>query len=174
MTRRSVAGAAAALMLSGCGLVGGDDEASADAETALEGQRADVREAAGQVGRALVDRFAGHVLDSHGDWEGCESAFLDEFRNFRYLATVRIAGGADEPARALADLVGEAGFEPDDVGPDGLSASTAALVLSLRRVPGGGSSGDWLLQVTGAECVDVPEGEREEWLRREEPSPSVM
>ena len=174
MTRRSAAWAAAAFVLSGCGLAGGDDGAAADAETALEAQRTEVREAAGEVARALVDRLEGDVLDSHGDWEGCESAFMDEFRNFRYLATVRISGGADEPARALADLVGEAGFEPGEVGPDGVSASTADLVLRLRPVPAGGSSGDWLLQVTGAECVDVPEGEREAWLRREEPSPSVL
>ena len=161
------------IVLSGCGLVGGDD-GSADAETALEAQRAEVRAAASEVSRALVDRLAGDVLDSHGDWEGCDSAFMDEFRNFRYLATVRVSGGAGETAPVLADLVGEAGFEPDEVGPDGVSASTADLVLSLRPVPAGGSSGDWLLQVTGAECVDVPEGEREDWLRREEPSPSVL
>lgn len=173
MNRWPVAWAAAALVLSGCGAAGGDD-ASADAETVLEGQRAEVREAAGEVGRALVDRYSGDVLDSRGDWEGCDSAFMDEFRNFRYLATVRVSGGAGEPAHALADLVGDAGFEPDEVGPDGISASTADLVLSLRPVPAGGSSGDWLLQVTGAECVDVPEGEREDWLRREEPSPSVL
>ena len=168
-----MAWAAAALVRSGCGAAGGDD-ASADAEKVLAGQRADVREAAGEIGRALVDRYSGDVLDSHGDWEGCDSAFMDEFRNFRYLATVRISGGAGEPARALVDLVGEAGFEPDEVGPDGISASTADLVLTLRPVPAGGSSGDWLLQVAGAECVDVPEDEREDWLRREEPSPSVL
>lgn len=161
------------LVLTGCG-PGGGDAGAADAETALDAQRAEVRAAAGEVGRALVDRFAGDVLDSHGDWEGCDSAFMDEFRNFRYLATVRISGGGGEPAPVLAALVGEAGFEPDEVGPDGVSASSADLALSLRPVPAGGSSGDWLLQVTGADCVDVPEGEREDWLRREEPSPSVL
>lgn len=172
---RPAALAAATFVLSGCGLATGDDEAAVDAATVLEGQRAEVRHAAGEVGRALVDRLAGDLVGSRGDWEGCESAFMDEFRSFRYLATVRIAGGAGEPTtRALADLVGEAGFEPDEVGPDGVSASTAALVLSLRPVPAGGSSGDWLLQIAGAGCVDVPEGEREAWLRREEPSPSVL
>ena len=160
--------------LAGCGLLGDDETAGSDAEAALEAQRTEVRDAAAEVGRSLVDTLPGEVLESRGDWEGCESAFMDEFRNFRYLATVRISGGADQPARALADLVADAGFETDRVEPDGLTASTSELALSLRPVPAGGASGDWLLQVTGAECVDVPEGERDDWLMREEPSPSVL
>ncbi len=167
--------AAAALLLSGCGVLsGGDDDAAADAEAALEAQRADVRDAAAEVGRALTDRVRGEVVDSRGDWEGCESAFMDEFRNFRYRATVRVSGGAGEPVRTLEDLLTDAGFDTDRVEPDGIAASTAGLELTLLTVPAGGASGDWLVEVAGAECVDVPEGERDDWLSRDEPSPSVL
>lgn len=166
---------ATALMLSGCGLFGGgDDGAGADAEAALEAQRADVRDAAAEVGRTLTDRVRGDVVDSRGDWEGCESAFMDEFENFRYRATVRVSGGAGEPVRTLEDLLIDAGFETDRVEPDGIAASAPGLELNLLTVPAGGASGDWLVEVVGAECVDVPEGERDDWRSREEPSPSVL
>jgi hypothetical protein len=164
----------AVLGVSGCAIVGGDDAGSGEAEAALEAQRTDVRAAAAEVGRALTARVRGDVVDSRGDWEGCESAFMDELRNFRYRATVRVSGGAGEPVRALEALLTDAGFEVDRVEADGIAASTPEVALTLLTVPAGGASGDWLVEVTGAECVDVPEDDRDDWLRREEPSPSIL
>lgn len=147
---RAVLAVVALLASAGCGA--GEQERAADAERELEAQRTAVRDAAAGLGRAVLARVDGWVVDSGGTYRGCGSAFMDEYATFRYVATVRITGGAGRDLGGLAREHVEDGVE-----------------VSLRPVAGEGRSGDWLVSAAGSECVDVPEGQRDRWLGREDP-----
>jgi hypothetical protein len=157
------------------GVSGGPEPAAAR----LERQRSEVRVAARTMLRQAERRLGGRTALSTGAWRGCESAGIEEYRNFRYLgqARVDVAAGAVDPAlTALREVLDGAGFTAGEVrrGPGGGgSRSLAGTRRDLTAVfshAGGTSVG---LDVYGP-CVDVPEQDRDAWLRRDEPTPDLL
>lgn len=163
--------------LGACGDPGNEDQVDAeDASKALEQQRTDVREAAGVLLRAAEQALSGTTRTSSGRYRGCESAFPDEFRNFHYLAQARVDTGPDSAASYLARLrpvLEDAGFTVEDLReePNGFTTLAAAKGdLSASFVHTGGPFVG--LDVSGP-CIDVPEDQREAWLRKGEPNPEI-
>jgi hypothetical protein len=160
-------------VLSGCSS-GGDEVDGEKARRALEQQRIDVRSAAHGVLTALHHGLGGATSRSGGQYRGCESAFNDQFKNFRYLAQARVDVPQPASVGAVGGALRDAGF--DEAG--------------TRSIPGGGRSlrfaqGDLtasltlypdqtyvLLDLSGP-CVDVPEDQRDEWLAKDEPTPDL-
>lgn len=182
-TRRVAVAAAAVVATGGCGL-SGSGEGSGDgggerARVALERQRTESRELA----RVLLDGAAtalpGAVSPTAtgGGWRGCESGFHDEFRSFRYQMSARVdlAPSARVPRPHLAPLravLADAGLDATRaLRPNGsatLGGEQGGLAAQFVHT---GAGRFLLLQVVG-ECVDVPEGDRDHWLRRDEPAPT--
>lgn len=163
--------------LGACGDPGGEEQVDAeDAGKALEQQRADVREAAGALLRGAEQALSGTTSNSSGRYRGCESAFSDEFRNFHYRAQARVDTGPGTAASSLERLrpvLEGAGFTVEALReePNGITSLAAARGdLSASFVHTGGPFVG--LDVSGP-CVDVPEDQREAWLRREEPNPEI-
>ena len=163
--------------LGACGLAGGEDEVDAnDASQALEQQRIDVREATRALLIGAEKELSGTTRSSRGRFRGCESAFADEFRNFQYLAQARIDTGPGSGASYLEKLrpvLEDAGFAVEDVReePNGFTTLAAGKGdLSAAFVHTGGPFVG--LDVSGP-CVDVPEDQRETWLRKDEPDPEI-
>jgi len=163
--------------LGGCGLPGGEDQVDADdASQALEQQRTDVRDAARALLLGAEKELSATTRNSAGRFRGCESAFADEFRNFQYLAQARIDTGPGSGASYLEKLrpvLEDAGFTVEDVReePNGFTTLAAGKGdLSASFVHTGGPFVG--LDVSG-QCVDVPEDQRETWLRKEEPDPEI-
>lgn len=154
-----------------------DDVDGTDATTRLEQQREDVRAATADLQRQAADALSGTVTASSGQWRGCESAGIEEFRNFRYLADARIdvPGDTRRPYLGLLDAAFErAGFSTGEAGerPGGrtLVATKADLTASFSELP---EQGDYVLLSVAGPCIDVPEDERDDWLVRDEPSPEI-
>ncbi len=106
------------------------------------------------------------------------SGGLEEFRNFRYLAQARVdlADGDTDRALELLDAVlTDAGFEVGGVMPGpGARRSLQAARGELRASFADTGAGPFVgLTVTGP-CIDVPEDERQEWLRKNEPTPRLL
>jgi hypothetical protein len=186
MRRRCGAALAALVLLAGLGACArSEDRGPSDAgepdgaATRLERQRDEVRAAARTLLRGAEQRLAGTTTQSAGGWRGCESAGIEEYRNFRYLAQARVdaaPGAAVPPLTALRTVLQDAGFTPGEVGPGpggGGSASLAGThgdVTAVFSTAGGRSVG---LDAYGP-CIDVPEDERDDWLRRDEPTPGLL
>ena len=163
--------------LGACGDPGDDDQVDAeDASKALEQQRTDVRAAAGELLLGAEKVLSGTTHTSSGRYRGCESTFSDEFRNFHYLAQARVDTGPGSAASSLERLrpvLEAAGFTVEDLREEanGFTTLTAAKGdLSASFVHTGGPFVG--LDVSGP-CVDVPEDQREAWLRKEEPNPEI-
>ena len=163
--------------LGACGDSGGEDQVDAeDASKALEQQRTDVRAAAGALLRGAERALSGTTHASSGHYRGCESTFSDQFRNFRYLAQARVDTGPGSAATSLERLrpvLEGAGFTVEDLReePNGFTTLAAAKGdLSASFVHTGGPFVG--LDVSGP-CIDVPEDQREAWLRKEEPNPEI-
>ena len=163
--------------LGACGVAGGEDEVDSDAGERLEKQRADVRDATRALLDAAEQTLPGTTRTSTGGFRGCESAFPEEFRNFQYLAQARV--DADGPPAGTAYLerlrrvLEDAGFTVEDLReePNGFTTLVAGKGdLSASFVHTGGPFVG--LDVSGP-CVDVPEDERGQWLRKDEPSPRI-
>lgn len=154
-----------------------DDVDGTDATTRLEQQREDVRAATADLQRQAADLLSGTVTGSSGRWRGCESAWLEEYKNFRYEAHSRIDVSADA-RRPYLDLLGEAfdaaGFAAAEPGerPGGqtLRATKGEVSATFSELP---EQGDYVLLAVAGPCIDVPEDERDDWLVREEPSPEI-
>lgn len=169
-----------AVVLSGCRT--GDDSVDAgadggDATTALEGQRDDVRRAAADLVTGAVAALGGRPSHTTGGFEGCESTFNDVYRTFRYRATGRVDADADSRADrpyldALAPVLTDAGFAEPVAGerPGGqtLTAYRDQLTATFSELPG---QGDYVLLAVEGPCVEVPEGDRDDWQSRTDPSP---
>jgi hypothetical protein len=117
------------------------------------------------------------VTSSSGQWRGCESGGLEEFRSFRYLASARIdvTGGTARPyLDQLGDAFDDAGFSAPEPGerPGGrtLRATSGDVSASFSELP---EQGDYVLLSVSGPCIDVPEDERDDWLTREDPSPDI-
>lgn len=157
--------------LGACGLGSGEDQVDADDPSqALERQRTDVRAAAQTLLAGAEKELSGTTRTSSGSFRGCESAFNEQFRNFQYLAQARIDTG---PGYGSADLeklrpvLEDAGFTVRDLReePNGfttLAADKGNLSASFVHT-GGPFVG---LDVSGP-CIDVPEDQRETWLRKD-------
>jgi hypothetical protein len=168
------------LALTGCGEGDAEDHVDGDRATArLEQQRTDVRAAARDLLHDAARRLGGSTGTSTGAWRGCESAGIEEYRNFRYLAQARVDAGDDTPApylRRLSATLEDAGFEiggtgvEPGAGPGGRLVGTRGDLTAVFSESGGAFVG---LDVYGP-CVDVPQGERSAWLRREEPTPDLL
>ena len=165
------------LGLGACGSKGGEDRVDSDTGRMLEAQRTEVREATRTLLDGAEQTLSGTTRTGAGGFRGCESAFPDQFRNFRYLAQARI--DADGPAAGLAYLerlrpvLEAAGFTVEDLREEPNGFTTLAAVkgdLSAAFVHTGGPFVG--LDVSGP-CVDVPEDERNRWLRQEEPTPRI-
>jgi len=160
-------------LVAGC--AGEGDEVDADqAETTLEQQRDDVRALARELASATEGAVDGSVSEALGRWEGCDSAFNDVYRNYRYRAQVRLDAPRGDLLDPLEAVVAEAGLTvaTDDQEEDKLRASRDGLSVSFWQLPDA-TSGALLITIHG-ECVDVPENEREDWLHREEPDPDPL
>lgn len=174
---RRAAGAVAlallALLAAGCG-DGGDDVDARQARVALEQQRDDVRALARELVAPTEQAIAGTVTTAAGRWEGCDSAFNDVYRNYRYSTQVRLDAPSGDLLGPLASVVEQAGLarEPDDQEPDRLRATRDGLSVSFWQLPDA-TTGALLITIRG-ECVDVPADEREEWLHRGEPDPNPL
>jgi len=155
----------------------GEDEVDpAEATQALERQRAEVREAARSLLVGAEKSLPGTTRNSTGGYRGCESAFSDEFRNFQYLAQARIdaphASGSAYLER-LRPVLQDAGFTVEDVREESNGFTTLAAAkgdLSASFVHTGGAFVG--LDVSG-QCIEVPEGQRDTWLRKQEPEPEI-
>ena len=159
----------------GAGCAAEGDEVDADrAEATLQQQRDDVRALARELASATEGAVDGSVSEALGRWEGCDSAFNDVYRNYRYSAQVRLEASRGDLLNRLEAVVAGAGLtvEPDDQEEDKLRASRDGLSVSFWQLPAG-TSGALLITIHG-ECVDVPEDEREQWLHREEPDPNPL
>ena len=143
---------ALAVATTACGEEG--DQVGEKGPVALERQREDVRGLASDLSAAL-----GETSESWGRYEGCDSAFNDVYRNFRYLAQLRVADGTDSLDQVLVD----ADLTRDDSAsePDKLRATRDDLSVSFWSLPAGG-----LLVTVQGPCVDVPEGARADWTSR--------
>ena len=163
--------------LGACADAGGDDEVDAEeASRALEQQRNDVRLAARELVLAAEKALSATTRNSSSGYRGCESAFPEEFRDFQYLAQVRIDTGPGSAAsylQSLRPVLEEAGFAVEDLReePNGFTTLAAARGdLSASFVHTGGPFVG--LDVSGR-CVEVPEDQREAWLRKDEPNPEI-
>jgi type II secretory pathway pseudopilin PulG len=163
--------------LGACGMAGGGDQVDAnDASQALEQQRTDVREAARALMLGAEQALPGTTRNSAGRFRGCESAFPEEFRNFQYLAQARIDTGPGSGASYLEKLrpvLEDAGFTVEALRdePNGFTTLAAGKGdLSASFVHTGGPFVG--LDVSGR-CIDVPDDQRETWLRKEEPDPEI-
>ncbi|WP_193609267.1 hypothetical protein [Nocardioides lijunqiniae] len=173
-----------AAVLTGCG-AGGDGvedggadrgvDGGADGGAALERQREDVRSAAAQLVTGAIGVLGGRSSHTGGGFDGCESAGPDEFRTFRYRASGRVdvGPGAVRPyLDALAPVLTSAGFdEPvarERPGGRSLQAERDGVSASFSELPG---AGDYVLVNLQGPCVEVPEDERDAWLRRQDPTP---
>jgi hypothetical protein len=163
--------------LGACGPTSGEDQVDADqASRTLERQRSDVREAARDLVLAAEKALPGATSSSSSGYRGCESAFNEQFRNFRYLAQARIDTGPGSGASYLEKLrpvLEDAGFTVADTHeePNGfttLAADKGGLSASFVHT-GGPFVG---LDVSGP-CIDVPEDDRDAWLRKSEPDPEI-
>lgn len=186
MTRRPV-GALLAVLLAvllvvmlGCGDDGNQDDVdTADPAARLEGQREDVREAARSLLVAAERTLPGVTASSGGSYRGCESAFNEEFRDFRYVAQARIdvdaASGIPAPrVEPLRRVLAEAGFAAGDLeeltnGFVTVAGARDAVRASFTRTGAGAFVG---LTVTGP-CIGVPEADRDGWLTTVEPRPRI-
>jgi hypothetical protein len=158
--------AAAALVLAlaaattACGDEG--DQVAEKDQLALEQQRDDVRGLAADLSSSL-----GPTSEAWGRYEGCDSAFNDVYRNFRYLAQLRLDA---EPGTSLEPVLDDAGLTRDEAAsePDKLRATRADLSVSFWSLPAGG-----LLVTVQGPCVDVPEDARADWTSRGAREPLV-
>jgi hypothetical protein len=185
MLRKSAPVLVLVAVLTACGLGsdgnggGGDDVDRDVANAALEKQRDDVRGAARDLLVAAEQALPGTTSTSSGGWRGCESTFVDEFKNYRYLAQARVDVGTTSTAREpyleeLRPALEQAGFAVGEV-----EEETNGF-LSLRGTKGDVSAvfvhtgaGPFVgLNVAGP-CVDVAEEDRDYWLRRAEPTPEL-
>ncbi|MEJ7795518.1 MAG: hypothetical protein WKF50_08195 [Nocardioides sp.] len=147
-----------------------------EATAALEQQRLDVRAVAKDLVEGSERALSGRMATSSGQYRGCDSAFLDEFRNFRYLAQARVDAGPGSTAPHLDALVGvleAAGFSEPTLGerPGGstLTADHDAIGVTISELP---DQGDYVLLSVAGPCVDVPEDQRDEWLTKIDPEPA--
>jgi hypothetical protein len=157
--------------LGACGLRSGEDHVDADdASKALERQRADVRAAARTLLAGAEKELSGTTRNSSGSYRGCDSAFPEEFRNFQYLARARIdtgPGSGSEYLEKLRPVLEDAGFTVRDLREEANGFTTLAADkddLSASFVHTGGPFVG--LDVSGR-CIDVPEDQRETWLRKD-------
>lgn len=156
--------------LGACGPSGEDPVDADDANQALEQQRTDVRAAARTLLAGAEEELSGTIRASSGSYRGCESTFPDQFRTFQYLAQARIDTGPGSGVSTLAKLgpvLEDAGFTVGDLRgePNGfttLAAEKGDLSASFVHT-GGAFIG---LDVSGP-CVEVPEDQREAWLRKD-------
>ena len=166
-----------------------DDEPTGPARgaTRLERQRTDVRAAARAMLQGAERRLGGTAAQGTGAWRGCESAAVDEYRNFRYLAQGRVDVGPGAPElslRPLRAVLEDAGFAAGAVGagPGGGRSmrlfGTDGDLTAVFSSTGGRSSGTTVGRVVGLDvygpCVDVPVEERDDWLHRREPTPDLL
>ena len=162
--------------LGACGRGGKDDVDDEEANRTLEHQRTEVRQAARDLVIAAEKHLPGTTRNSSSGFRGCESSFSEEFRTFHYLAQARIDTGPGSAASYLETLrpvLQDAGFTVEDLReePNGfttLAANKGDLSASFVHT-GGPFVG---LDVSGR-CVEVPEDQREGWLRKEEPDPEI-
>jgi predicted small lipoprotein YifL len=163
--------------LGACGDQGGDDEVDAnDASQTLERQRTEVRATARELVLAAEKSLQATTHNSSSGFRGCESAFAEEFRNFQYLAQARIdtaPGSGSSHLEKLRPVLEDAGFTVEDLReePNGFTTLAGAKGdLSASFVHTGGPFVG--LDVSGP-CIDVPDDQRETWLRKDEPSPEI-
>jgi hypothetical protein len=162
--------------LGACGR-GRDDEVDAsDASRTLEHQRTEVRRVARDLVIAAEKHRPGTTHNSSSGFRGCESSFSEQFRTFQYLAQARIDTGPGSAASYLEKLrpvLEDAGFTVEDLReePNGFTTLAAGKGdLSASFVHTGGPFVG--LDVCGR-CIEVPEDQREAWLRKEEPNPEI-
>lgn len=170
--RLAALGVLGAVLLGGCG----DDEGGDvdDADAVLTQQRLDVRRGASELLDHAERRLAGTTTQSGGRYEGCESTFNDQYRTFRYLAQARVDTGRPVDADALAGVLDDAGFPAGEAtpGPGGrrtLTGERDGVTASLAVI----ADDPWVLVDVAGPCVEVPEDERDDWLRKDEPTPDL-
>jgi len=163
-----LAGLLLVLALGACGEDGAVTDP--DATAALERQRADVRLATSRLLHAARAELAASPREPSGTFRGCESAFDQEFRTFRYLSQARVdLAGADDAVEAGRRLLEAAGFAAETeptVGP-GARRTLRGEQGDLAAVIADTGAGRFLLVSVSGPCIEVPEGERGDWLTRD-------
>lgn len=167
----------AACLLLGCSGAGpGEDGgvATEDARRALEQQRRDARALAAEVLVAVERALPGRRNRASTDFRGCESGGLEHFRSFAYRVDARVdaGAGAGRPyASRLRTALEELGLEVRAERRPGTTLLRAAredVGVVLTERPG---AGDFVLVAVSGPCVDVPEEQSDEWLRRTDDEP---
>ena len=166
--------------IASCATTADDEPTVPDRAAALlDRQRTDVRAAARAMLQGAERRLGGTAAQGAGAWRGCESAAVEEYRNFRYLAQGRVDVGPGAPEQSLRPLravLEDGGFTAGEVGPGpGGGRSTRLVGTDGDLTAAFSSTGGPVigLDVYGP-CVDVPEDERDDWLRRGEPTPDLL
>ncbi|MCD4535881.1 hypothetical protein LRP67_17475 [Nocardioides sp. cx-169] len=143
----------------------------------LETQREDVRQAAADLVKGAVEALGGTPSNTTGGFDGCESAFPDEFGSYRYNAAGRVdvGPGAARPfLDALGPVLTAAGFEEpvlrERSGGHSLVAEKGDIVAAFSELP---EHGDYVLVNLRGPCVEVPKDDRDKWLNYRDPSPFV-
>ena len=164
------------VVLGACGRGGKDEVDSEGSSSTLEHQRTEVRLAARDLVISAEKHLPGTTRNSSSGFRGCESSFSEEFRTFHYLAQARIdtgPGSALSYFQKLRPVLEDAGFTVEDLReePNGFTTLAGGKGdLSASFVHTGGPFVG--LDVSGR-CVEVPEDQREGWLRKEEPDPEI-
>ena len=159
---------------------GGDEDGGGmdDATAALTEQRVAVRKLTNELAPELAAGLGDGRVKAHGGWRGCVTAEIDgTYGSYQYAVQARL----DVPARvprpyldALVPILEGEGFEvtvgqTDKAGD--LTAERDGLSVKAREYPDQDGFVTW--GVSGP-CVEVPKGDREEWMDKQEPAPDVL
>ena len=177
MTRQHLVALALAAGLGACGTAGGEDPVESDTGRMLEQQRTEVREATRTLLDGAEQTLSGRTRTSAGGFRGCESAFPEQFRSFQYLTQARIDADGTVAGVAylqrLRPVLEDAGFTVEDLREEPNGFTTLVAVKDHLAAAFVHTGGPFVgLDVSGP-CVDVPEDERDRWLRQEEPTPRI-
>jgi hypothetical protein len=166
----------AVLLVTACTppFLGGDDVDPDEAETALLAQRDDVAGTAADLVAATQEAVGGEVVEKQGGWEGCTSIFPEGYADFQYVANVQLTARPGAPERLVDRLRAAAeasGLEVTGSGDDDVLVRDGDVSARLWDLPRVNTQGDVAIQLVADPCVDVPEDDWRDWMRREDPGP---
>ena len=175
-TRRALASCLGLVVLTACSPGEGNDVDPEAARTALEDQRAQVRDLVAGLATGAAEALDGRVTSARGRYEGCTSVFPEGHRDFRYVASARVDAGpaAEKPLLTpLEAVLRDAGLDPapgERPGGQTLGASADGVDVSFSELP---DQGRYVLLDASGPCVEVPADQRDRWEGRTDETPIV-